>query len=628
VNLLLIGVAFCGALAVFGGIALVHLGRRRPGSVLAFTTAPSPVAGAADGRSPTGARSSERRGASARSRSWIPMRRLSAGTAVFAASFALYAVVGGILVLHYGSIVGDAESRVADGWYVYFSRDPHLAAVGFVWAPLPSLFVSPLFLFKSAWPALTHRAFAGNIISAAFMAGCVVQLRATLRDLRTNRLVMWVLVAGFALNPMIIYYGANGMSEGIQLFFLIVGVRYLLAWVQTPAIKPLVYSSISFAIGYLTRYESIAAAGAGLAVVAVVASARAGGVRKPQLREASMDVIVYAVPPAAAFLGWAIISYVITGHAFEYTASVYGNSSQLTVVGNGISHQKLGYPLPVFGGLQLLSFAPLLPILLAGACWVCWKRRDLRVLALGPFLGVLGFTYLLFVSGSAFPWLRFYLPGLPLSALCIAFLLIPAKTPAPSSVSRPRLRAVGLALTAAVLIVPALPTSALAMNDPKLGSGERLNLAWVLWGRPDNSSQFVQQHVVSSVNSITASLDARHLPPGSIITDTFTPCVSLILMVSTNPHQFVITSDRDFQPVLADPPTFRAEYLLVPPNTGYGSLDAVNRTYPDLYASGARFAHQVWETHEPGCPAFRLYRAITSPRSGGGAAAAGTRGAG
>ena len=41
-------------------------------------------------------------------------------------SFTLYVTVAAMLVLHYGSIVGDAQSRVADAWYVFFSRDPHL----------------------------------------------------------------------------------------------------------------------------------------------------------------------------------------------------------------------------------------------------------------------------------------------------------------------------------------------------------------------------------------------------------------------------------------------------------------------------------------------------------------------
>ena len=614
VNLLLIAVALGGVLAVIGGNALIQLNRRRIGPALAFTALPTPLAGDRTPRRPsssTVADLSRTRGAPRR----LPgIRRPSISTVLFAISFVFYAVVGGVLVLHYGSIVGDAESRVADGWYIFFSRDPHLAAVGFVWAPLPSLLVSPLFLFKSVWPVLTQRALAGNITSAAFMAGCVVQLRATLRELGTNRMVRWVLVVAFALNPMIVYYGANGMAEGIQLFFLIVAVRYLLRWLRSGRLASLAYSSVAVAFGYLTRYESLAAAGAGLAIVTLVAARRAEGSLKQRLQRASMDVIVFGIPPAAAFIGWAVVSYIITGHAFEYTASQYGNSSQLKVVGGPITAHSIGYPVPVFGGLQLLSFAPLLPIVFAGACYVCWKRRDDRGLALSVLVAVLGFTYLLLVSGSAFPWLRFYLPGVALSVLCIAFILTPPPTTKRAPTGGPRGRAIALALIAAMLALPGLATTALAMNDPQLGSGERENLAWVIWGHPFNSTQRGERHVVASVRAMAASLDARHLRSGSIVADTVTPCISMVLMTSGHPHQFVIPSDRDFHRILQDPPAFRAVYLLVPPTTAYGSLDAVNQAYPSLYNSGGHFARKVWEAHEPGCPAFRLYKVVSSPR--------------
>jgi hypothetical protein len=198
--------------------------------------------------------------------------------------------------------------------------------------------------------------------------------------------------------------------------------------------------------------------------------------------------------------------------------------------------------------------------------------------------------------------------------LCIAFLLTPAVTGSVAPTRGPRSRAVALALAAAVLALPALPTTALAMNDQQLGSGEREYLAWVIWGHSFNSTQRGEQHMVVSVRAIAASVDARHLPSGSILADTFTPCVSQVVMTSRHPHQFVITSDRDFQPILADPSTFRARYLLVPPASAYGSLDAVNRAYPTLYATGAHFARKVWEAHDLGCPAFRLYKVVSSPR--------------
>ena len=86
---------------------------------------------------------------------------------------ALYLAVAWLLVLTDGYIVGDAWSRVGNASYVLFSRDPHLAAIGFVWNPLPSLAMLPLLPLKAIWPPLVSAGFAANIVSALFMAGAV-----------------------------------------------------------------------------------------------------------------------------------------------------------------------------------------------------------------------------------------------------------------------------------------------------------------------------------------------------------------------------------------------------------------------------------------------------------------------
>jgi hypothetical protein len=110
------------------------------------------------------------------------------------------------------------------------------------------------------------------------------------------------------------------------------------------------------------------------------------------------------------------------------------------------------------------------------------------------------------------------------------------------------------------------------------------------------------------VKHLASYLDMKDLPAGSVVVDTFTPCVPGLILQTGRPRQFVITNDRDFQAVLADPATFGARYLLVPQRGGFGDLDALNRAYPSLYAGGAGIASLEHEFNEPGCPRFRLYR--------------------
>ena len=53
-------------------------------------------------------------------------------------SLAVYLMVGYWLQVQHGFILGDALSRVSAAQSVLFSRDPHLAAIGFIFAA-PSL---------------------------------------------------------------------------------------------------------------------------------------------------------------------------------------------------------------------------------------------------------------------------------------------------------------------------------------------------------------------------------------------------------------------------------------------------------------------------------------------------------
>jgi hypothetical protein len=83
-----------------------------------------------------------------------------------------------------------------------------------------------------------------------------------------------------------------------------------------------------------------------------------------------------------------------------------------------------------------------------------------------------------------------------------------------------------------------------------------------------------------------------------------------------NPKVFVIPNDRDFQKVLADPLTFHAHYIIVPPSTGTNVNTATVKAYPTLYDTGAGFATMVHQFNPSGtglCPTLRLYRVTGHP---------------
>jgi len=212
---------------------------------------------------------------------------------------------------------------------------------------------------------------------------------------------------------------------------------------------------------------------------------------------------------------------------------------------------------------------------------------------------------------------------LPLSLLSIAFILGGMGKNIPS---RKVSLAAGafIASLAALLAIPAIPTTALAMSNGKLGSGEVVYLQWVLnGGHPVDADQAANKELLPSVAELTHKIDARKLPSGSIVADTVTLCIQMAVVRSNHPHQFIISSDRDFQRVLDDPTTFHAHYLLVPPDDSAGSSNAVNNQYPGLFNGSDAFARLAAQYSLPGCPKLRLYKVIYSPVGGPASAAAG-----
>ena len=86
------------------------------------------------------------------------------GAAIFWLALTGYLAVAVLLVFGANIVQADALSRVGNAEYVLFSRDPHLAAIGFVWSPLPSLLMLPLLPFKLIFPQLVQLGFAANIV--------------------------------------------------------------------------------------------------------------------------------------------------------------------------------------------------------------------------------------------------------------------------------------------------------------------------------------------------------------------------------------------------------------------------------------------------------------------------------
>lgn len=542
---------------------------------------------------------------------------------------ALYLSVALILDFKTLSFNGDAVSRMANGFYVLYSRDPHLAAIGFVWNPLQSLLDIVPLLFWHLWPALASHDMAGSIVSVLCMVGAVHQTRAALREWGVPRAPRLIITLLFAINPMILLYSGNGMSEALYLFTLIATTRYLSRWLRQDDLKSLVYAAVALGFCYLARNEAVLPAILGVGLVLTVSYRRVTGIRHDRTMRALTDGIIFLLPIVTAFVGWAVASYVITGEAFAQFTSQYGTAAQIAAGGN----QK-----PPFGASLRLEahaveyLAPLLVVIVVAALITAWRRHDPLVLVpIAIAGGGLAFDLVSFLNHSIIWSFRYMIATVPLEMLLVGVMLSReapvdashAVNPIESTekrdvvVHRGRWRpwmvsAVG-ALVAVVALGPSVPTTAGGMFNPVVGFEELQELGYV-FHRPLTAADRIDKQHFATIQTISGYLIGLHLPDGDLLVDNSTICVPEVITTVPNPKIFVIPNDRDFQRSLADPLTFHVHYILVPPNTGLNMNTATDEAYPNLYSTGAGFAREVHQFPARGlCPALRLFRVVGHP---------------
>lgn len=505
------------------------------------------------------------------------------------------------LIAHSQGLGQDGVSRVAIANRILFSGDPHLAAVGFVWSPLPELVLVPLVALKSVWPALVQDAFAGNIVSALFMAGAAYQVFRFLEEVGVPRWVRWLLTATFALHPMIILYAINSMSEAMFIFFLLLVARHLQRWLRTQEISALVSTAFYLAMLYLTRYEATAAAAAVVVIVGFATFTRTKSVARRRMRAAVLDSFIVVAPFATAFVLWALTSWLITGTAFQQLSSSYGNAAQLQSRGLSTS-LTLGQELAASSQALhwMLALEPFLPVVIVACVTVIVWRRDWIALAAPAVLGaVLAFMFWAQVSGSVLQLLRYFIVVIPLVILMVGVTLARRSTAGSPQRATSRLepgwrdrwltllwaggRTVA-AVAGIVLMSLSVQAGYRAVMDPTINVGYAAELQALMQRGPLThaerlaSLRFVTDHQVSQY------VDSLHLGRGTVLVDDFLGFD--IVMSSSNTQQYVITSDRDFQQVLADPAGNGVRYFLVPSEQALGKLDAINRAYPGAYANG------------------------------------------
>ena len=526
------------------------------------------------------------------------------GAALYAALFALYFGVGYLLTMRYNLFDPDATSRVANAGYVLESRDPHLSAVGFVWNPLPSLVEVPILQLSRWWPELRSHGMAGVVQSALLMSAAAMMVRGIALDRRVGAGWRRLAVAAFAMQPMIVAYGASGMSEAAETFAVLWCVRHLMRWSEGRDPRDLAWAGLALATGYLARYEVIAAAvGAG----AFVTVATMLDTRHSRLARALADMAIVMFPIVVAAAVWALSGWVVNQELFAPITSQYGNATQ---VGIAIQRGYLGAGgasewLPV--AARMFGMQPFVGMAAAGAmAYAVLARRPAVLVPVVIFGPVLAFAVWGQYTVTTFGWFRFYLLAIPL----VVTVALGCWSPGRRWGIPQRL---GVAVLVASIAV-GFPVTVGAMLNERIGDPPlQAGLSSLL--HPDRRplQEVWQRRLLVNSRLLADYLDRQRLPDGAVLMDT--AYTWSVWLSSSRPKQFVINSDYDFKATLNRPWEHDVQYLLVS-NPKDNDADALSVRYATLWNDGAGMSRLVYSVDGPdGVEQFRLYRVTGPPRA-------------
>jgi hypothetical protein len=488
-----------------------------------------------------------------------PSTRFLESLAVFAVFAGVYFAVGYEVVVNLNLVNFDSLSRLAHAYFVWFNDPQKLAAIGFVWPPVQTLIYLP---FAAIKPLATSLA-ALPAASATFMALMMVMINHGLRATEMPWFGRWPLLVAFGLNPMILYYGANGMAEAVYLFFLVFAVYFLIRWRQTATNDLLAFVGLGVAMSMLSRYEVLPfAVVIALGIALVILSRWQPGNRARKLESA---LVLYMAPVLYFGMTWLFFNWLILGdpvYFLSFGATTADISTSQQDVG-GLPARDLG-PASIAVYLVKLNFAlfPLTVVAAAALLVTAAVRRNPMALLLAGLVTTNAIvTALLFLQTSDpnLLQLRYNMRAMPLALLGAAWLYY---------LWRPRPARVGIWLATFAILVGSLAMTWRTMETYSYQYEENVFLRALETGEDQEGNIGIGGYPIGiAAEQEMADYITENVPADEVILTDDAQSLGVMLL-SGHPDRFFDRIDRGEGPWLEalDDPWGDVEYFLVATN--------------------------------------------------------------
>jgi len=538
---------------------------------------------------------------------------------VFVLSATLNLIVAWFLRYNWGVGNADALSRTTNASYVLFSRDPHLAAIGFVWPVLPSMLQLP---FLPLLHALSHPEFAGPIVSSLANAGAIATLCAILGRFGLTGWTRLLWLVPVQLHPQFLYLAGNGMAEPLSTLFLMLAVFSFLR-VTTDVLAPALLG-LSLAGAFFVRYEVLSTTAAvalallvqrwALPETRATRAARGGGLSGLLSRLLRQDwptleglLLTALAPICYAIALWLLANWMIMGNAFFFDNSAYSLAKAPDVpLNNGPTyalHAQIHSALLSLGYAAWRLFEVNLTLLVVAmpALLLALRKGDRRML--GLLIIVFGTfalpTYEVY-KGTLPGYMRYWSLTTPF-AVVVAGALIALLTTMGSRWVQPAHLA---RYAVAALLFLSAGVNVAALVGDRLNSGDEHRLGNHLVGnaQADNGPYGLLQadfnYQKYHDGAILAPLLDRYSTRGLTMIDTETGFSAILF--TRHPERLAISSDRDFRAILADPRRYLRYIFVTAPRVGK-ERDIVSQhfggeTHPLLYDGKLPWTREVFHT--------------------------------
>jgi hypothetical protein len=515
--------------------------------------------------------------------------------------FILYLSLGVYLTQFREFLPGDAMARMVSAWLVFQGTEQKLATIGFVWPPIPTLFILPLTLI----PAIVKTWLAPVIVSATSMAVAGVAIQQIGRLCNLKRGWRYLLVLLFATNPMILSFGANGMSEAVLIAFTLHGFYWLIRFWENDRNTHLILCGLFMGFLPLIRYEVLLITVAVGLLIFAHSWATHSHLSLDDLRNfLEGRLLAYASLVVYPIFIWMLVNWQIMGSPIYFISNP---QSALNIAETQIS----SFIDTRFFGAMALGFRlwiepfPLAIVLtIAVFFYGVWRKSAFLIgLALIQLITPV-FQGLLINQSASVPLVRYYIIGIPLAI--VAFLAAWKDFTAlyPDLNSRVVWSKAGILTTMIVIFALSGFSANRTLLTSKFQSIENPTWVGLSTKEPIPYTHFKQPGEGLKIGRVLPGL----IPEGSrVLLDTYSGGYAIIL-ASGNPKLFLDFTDPDYEKAVISPWEY-ADYVLVASNDTEARLSAVNRAHPDLHSLGATWAELVDEL-----PAtiydWRLYRII------------------